>query len=527
MPMNPRLLRPTASGFNPRQIGGLALWLDAADASTLRQNSDGTVAASAPGDPVGYWADKSGNGRHATQATAARRPAISATSQNGKQVTAFTAANAGLTDGSVLVSSTGGQQLKDAVTVVTAAFMGSINFSALWSLGNSAPGQRWSGGAVFGRWSADWLTGTLDSGFSGANRTTLHTARFDRVANTVSLRLFGGTLQSVTASPALAAFSNDAITIGAMPALNEQYINGRVFEVLMYNRALSVAECRRIEQYLAAKWGITLAPQVSNADAQDWVNRVYANGGTVSASTATAVNSFCDAIDAAGIRDRFFRLNLFAGTGLNAALVPLYRGPTRTGTQYGNTTDTNNGPFVSGDYTETGASGGLKGNGSNKYLNTGVRAANLPTAATGHLSAWGRDATGGRGGWLTAFGTSYSSPLEVEYNNNDGNTFRAWGREAILGTTPGSVQHLLVSRTSSTSQAHYNNGTLVDTNTTSTTPTATNVDLCCFVRNANGTFEAYSNVRLNAYSIGDSLTASQVTSFYNALSTFLATLGRT
>jgi hypothetical protein len=32
MPMNPRLLRPRASGFDPRSISGLALWLDAADA---------------------------------------------------------------------------------------------------------------------------------------------------------------------------------------------------------------------------------------------------------------------------------------------------------------------------------------------------------------------------------------------------------------------------------------------------------------------------------------------------------------
>ena len=66
-----------------------------------------------------------------------------------------------------------------------------------------------------------------------------------------------------------------------------------------------------------------------NPEAQDWINRVYANGGTVSQSTASAVSTMCDAIDAAGIRDRFYRLNLFCGDNLNAALVPLYRGPKR------------------------------------------------------------------------------------------------------------------------------------------------------------------------------------------------------
>jgi hypothetical protein len=109
-------------------------------------------------------------------------------------------------------------------------------------------------------------------------------------------------------------------------------------------------------------------------EAQAWRNAVIANGGTVSGSTLTAVNNFCRSIDAAGIRDRFYRLNLFAGTGLPAALVPLYRGQSLTGTQFGNTTDTNNGPFVSGDYAETGASGGLTSNGTSKHLNTGLKA---------------------------------------------------------------------------------------------------------------------------------------------------------
>ncbi len=49
------------SGFC--QITGLALWLDASDAATLFQASDGTTPATANDDPVGYWGDKSGNGR--------------------------------------------------------------------------------------------------------------------------------------------------------------------------------------------------------------------------------------------------------------------------------------------------------------------------------------------------------------------------------------------------------------------------------------------------------------------------------
>jgi hypothetical protein len=102
-------------------------------------------------------------------------------------------------------------------------------------------------------------------------------------------------------------------------------LNGGIAELAYYDRELSAAELGRVTRYLGAKWGISLPPQVSNADAQSWINRVYGNGGTVSNSTAAAVNAFCDAIDAAGIRDRFYRLNLFCGTGLPACLVPLYQ----------------------------------------------------------------------------------------------------------------------------------------------------------------------------------------------------------
>jgi hypothetical protein len=83
------------------------------------------------------------------------------------------------------------------------------------------------------------------------------------------------------------------------------------------------------------------------------------------------VSKFCASIASAGIRDRFYRLNLFCGSNLNAALVPLYRGPSLGGTQYGNTTDTNVSTlFVSANYSETTGLSTTVGGG--QYLNTGL-----------------------------------------------------------------------------------------------------------------------------------------------------------
>jgi len=50
------------------------IWLDPSDLTTLFQDSAGTTPVTAAGQPVGRVLDKSGNGNHATQATAASRP---------------------------------------------------------------------------------------------------------------------------------------------------------------------------------------------------------------------------------------------------------------------------------------------------------------------------------------------------------------------------------------------------------------------------------------------------------------------
>ena len=110
---------------------------------------------------------------------------------------------------------------------------------------------------------------------------------------------------------------------------------------------------------------------IYHPEAINWVNRAQANDGTISTDTLGAVSAFCYAIDAANLRDKFLRLNLFCGSDLGACCTPLYRGPSFSGDQYGNSVDTNMGSFIIDDYTETGSGGGLSGNGTD-YLDTGL-----------------------------------------------------------------------------------------------------------------------------------------------------------
>jgi hypothetical protein len=145
------------------------------------------------------------------------------------------------------------------------------------------------------------------------------------------------------------------------------------------------------------------AEVVYHDDVEDWRDRVDAAGGSVSTATLEALDTFADAIETAGIRDKFYRLNVFAGDDLTTALVPFYVGPVTGGTEYGYSYDQNNGPFGSGDWAEDS---GLTGDGSLKYLNTNLSAHDITTdGKEGHLGwhspTWGSGSGYRMGAWST------------------------------------------------------------------------------------------------------------------------------
>ena len=73
MAMSPRLLRPRATGFNPKSISGLAMWLDAKKtASVLNSISPDTAATN--GQTVRRWMDQGGTSTHANQASGTSQP---------------------------------------------------------------------------------------------------------------------------------------------------------------------------------------------------------------------------------------------------------------------------------------------------------------------------------------------------------------------------------------------------------------------------------------------------------------------
>lgn len=280
--------------------------------------------------------------------------------------------------------------------------------------------------------------------------------------------------------------------------------------------------------------------QTIHPEAADWANRVRTNGGTVSGTTLSAVDRFVKATYAAGIRDRFYRLNLFCGNSdanLNAVRTPLFRGPSLTGTQWGNTTDVNSG-LVQGDYTETGTGGGLNG-GTAKHLQTGVQpnAAGI-SAFDSHIAFYSRAEITANATALGGFGTGVTQPtwqtlafggLAQLYYRSGGASNA--GIEAATWSGANRSGHIICVRTASNAAKVYRNGsdlglaaTVSNTNTwTASDPAAIYV----FGRNNNGTADQMGFTgKLQGYSLGRSMTDAQASAYYAAIQAFQTALGR-
>lgn len=239
MPMSPRLLRPRASGFNPRSVAPMSLWLDATDTTSTTLDAGVTT-----------WADKSGNGRNFTQTIGANQPSIG--SLNGKRAVSFDGLNDQLTrtavNNSDFVSANGG-----AVFVVFSANNDS-SYNVFYNGGQNSQRDIFDGDSS--NYSSTLRAARFETvaiGFMPTNSSAIYAHTVNSTTHAIRIN----TTQRATASSDLANYrakTNQTWRLGNGPEA-ATFLNGAIGEVLFYSEPLSANQVSAVEQYLRNKWG--------------------------------------------------------------------------------------------------------------------------------------------------------------------------------------------------------------------------------------------------------------------------------
>lgn len=520
MPMSPRLLRPRATGFNPKSIANLGAWFDASDLSTLSQTSDGGTPVTANNQPVGYFKCKA-TGVPLIQTTDANRPLWkSASSIGSKPGLDFDGAGDNL-------AATSGELMNVArnvsgSTVFTVLLTRSSVTKAFWHYGigngtNQFRGRSsvaWTGGLqVSGRrLDADVISSANAGASSSTNVAYIMRSTFEYSNAILRLHLNG---TSVATTNPFQTTGNTSDTASSYLMLGSQYLDdaftslassldGVVSEWLFYKRTLSSGEITLVERYLASKYGITVyaPPSYADADVNTYITAVEnADGQALETGVRDAINTFITGCKADGIWPAIKASCILMGARtLSGALTPLVgAAPTNTN-------------FVSGDYNRKT---GLVGNGSTKYLDSN-RNNNADPQNSHHIglyvSSGGLPAMGAGAG---TFGSSqFSSPTGLATTMRF--LSRTSGSADVTFTSPLTG---FVGKSRSVSNEFI--ARLQSTNTTGSLSSQSpyNGNIFVFARSPVG---SYSSARIAFYSIGESLA---LASLDTRLSTLYTAIG--
>ena len=248
--------------FSPANIGGLQLWLDASDASTLFTDSAGTIAATADGDPVGRWADKSGNAAHALQTDGTQKPALKLAIKNSKNVCRFNSTTSKML-GTLLAKNTD-------CTIVAVVRMNTSDASwrAACTTGflNSTTA---TSGQIHGllkqnntsnKLLVSSFTGATDGNPSqsmGANWASAF-ATFTNTAGTNRSRIWVNGTAAVSDPKTITTITDQGFVyyIGRGLQAATEFWNGDIAELMIYNVSLDTDNQTSIQNYLNTKWGV-------------------------------------------------------------------------------------------------------------------------------------------------------------------------------------------------------------------------------------------------------------------------------
>jgi hypothetical protein len=231
----PVAITEKVSGFNPKSVQGLQLWLDASDTTTITQDGSANVS---------QWRDKSINGYQAVQNTG-----------QGRNKPTFVT----------------GAQNYVSLAPNQAMIIPSFSYTTSWSvfscMNNSVVGGRWLISPFQDKsivMMSMGLTGQkiFNALLSGPGDITGRHIEFTAAQNTNGTGAYvyyrDGTIQGSNNT----SYSQTAATINLGIGANATYPDAcdgtyHIYEILIYNTYLSVLDRQKVESYLAQKWAMT------------------------------------------------------------------------------------------------------------------------------------------------------------------------------------------------------------------------------------------------------------------------------
>jgi len=222
--------------FFPTDITGCALWLDAADTSSITMT----------GSAITSWADKSGNGRNAT---AFNSPTYSASGlgvvMNGTS-NYFTSTTTVPTATHCLIAVHSPTTISGSNTGNTSLFRFQVSNYVVFPYMNGTTPR----GYISNQDSTTtaYTTSVLVEN-SVANTRNVIAANISATSQTIYKN---GVIQS-TGAASMTNITSDSLTIGTLAT---EYYSGTIYEMIVYNTTLTTAQIAQVNTYLQNKWNV-------------------------------------------------------------------------------------------------------------------------------------------------------------------------------------------------------------------------------------------------------------------------------
>lgn len=356
-------------------------------------------------------------------------------------------------------------------------------------------------------------------GYMSINRTSTTNFIAYRASPTVTHMPFASSgATAVTSPPSLSAFVGAWNVNGSAASFSRK----RLFMAAFHD---GMTEAQSLLFYTAVQelkeaYNVTPTP---NPVVTSWNSRVLTNGGPApTGNTITTLNRFCNTLDTQGIMPKIISMNVFAADSLTACITPLVN-------------IGGNDPWINHAFTAADLNlSGLKGDGSSKYLDTGIKGNSGLSASTGGLTIYTNTASaGGENDMGCNNSNDPSFALIIDFAGNSYNDIYDQSSTRIGPVANGGFKGYHSNNRISTTDfkvyqangttAHNTIGSSAGTNTR--LPANLTFPVFVFCWNATGSPNSFSSKRVCFAAVHQGLTATESQIFYDAIQQMRIELG--